>query len=71
VDDCDAVFQRAVEAGCEVRMPLQDMFWGDRYGLLADPYGHVWSVATTVRQVGLEELQQAMNSMSGEACPAN
>lgn len=60
VPDCDAVFQRAVDAGCEVRMPLADMFWGDRWGLLADPYGHQWSVATTLRQVSPEELQQAM-----------
>ena len=51
VPDCDAVFGRAVDAGCEVRMPLEDMFWGDRYGMVADPYGHHWSVATTVRQV--------------------
>ena len=68
VPDCDAVFQRAVEAGCEVRMPLQDMFWGDRYGMVADPFGHKWSVATTVRQVSPEELQQAMSGMAaGEA----
>ncbi|HTE17105.1 MAG TPA: VOC family protein [Armatimonadota bacterium] len=58
VPDCDAVFQRAVEAGCEVRMPLADQFWGDRYGQVADPYGHTWSIATTVRQVSPEELQQ-------------
>ncbi len=68
VPDCDAVFQRAVEAGCEVRMPLQEMFWGDCYGIVSDPYGHQWSVATTVRQVSPEEMQQAMASMAaGEA----
>ncbi len=63
VADCDAVFQRAVDAGCEVRMPLQDMFWGDRYGQVSDPYGHSWSIATTVRQVSPEELQQAIANM--------
>ena len=63
VSDCDAVFQRAVDAGCEVQMPLQDMFWGDRYGQVADPYGHKWSIATTVRQVSPEELQQAIANM--------
>jgi PhnB protein len=65
VPDCDAVFERAVEAGCTVVMPLDEMFWGDRYGMLKDPFGHKWSVATTVRQVSPEELQQAMASFSG------
>lgn len=58
VKDCDAVFGRAAAAGCTVRMPLQDMFWGDRYGVLTDPYGHAWSVATTVREVSQEELEK-------------
>jgi PhnB protein len=62
VPDCDAFFQRAVDAGCEVRLPLQDMFWGDRYGIVSDPYGHQWSIATTVREVSMEELQQAATS---------
>lgn len=69
VPDCDAFFARAIEAGCEVRVPLTDMFWGDRWGLLADPYGHQWSVATTQREVSFEELQQAAASMTGD-CPA-
>lgn len=60
VPDCDAVFGRAVEAGCRVIMPLEDMFWGDRYGMVADPYGHQWSVATTVRQVSPEEIADAV-----------
>jgi uncharacterized glyoxalase superfamily protein PhnB len=63
VPDCEAVFQRAAEAGCEVLMPLMDMFWGDRYGQLKDPYGHKWAIATTIRQVSPEELQQATASM--------
>lgn len=62
VADCDAVFNRAVEAGCTVQMPLTEMFWGDRYGVLTDPYGHKWSVATTVRQVTPEEIQKAVES---------
>ena len=76
VSDCDAVFGQAVAAGCTVRMPLQDMFWGDRYGVLSDPYGHTWSVATTVREVTTEEMQEgaaacaaAMNNKA-EGCPA-
>jgi PhnB protein len=67
VPDCDALWNRAVAAGCEIRMPLQDMFWGDRWGLLVDPYGHQWSIATTIREVSPEELQQAMASMP--ECP--
>jgi uncharacterized glyoxalase superfamily protein PhnB len=58
VKDCDAVFGRAVAAGCSVRMPLEDMFWGDRYGVLADPYGHAWSIATTVRHVSRDEMEK-------------
>ena len=64
VPDSDALFGRAVAAGCQVRMPLQDMFWGDRYGLVSDPYGHLWSIATTIRQVSPDELQAAMASMA-------
>jgi len=67
VADCDAVFAQATAAGCEVKLPLQEMFWGDRYGQLADPYGHRWSVATTVKQVTPEEMQQAMAAMATQA----
>jgi uncharacterized glyoxalase superfamily protein PhnB len=47
VDDVDAWFERAVAAGCETTLPVQLMFWGDRYGQLRDPYGFAWSIATT------------------------
>jgi uncharacterized glyoxalase superfamily protein PhnB len=63
VDDVDAVVARAVKAGAEVTMPVADQFWGDRYGKLEDPFGHHWSVATHVRDVSMEEAQQAMASM--------
>ncbi len=59
VADCDALFQQAVAAGCTAVMPPQEMFWGDRYGVFSDPYGHQWSVATTVRQLSPEEVQAA------------
>lgn len=65
VDDCDAVFAKAVEAGCTVAMPLEDAFWGDRYGMLKDPFGHKWSVATTKRTPSREEMEQAMEAMGG------
>ena len=63
VDDVDAVVERAVGAGAKVTMPIADMFWGDRYGTLEDPFGHKWSVATHKRDVSPEEMQQAMQKM--------
>lgn len=60
VHDCDVAFNRAVEAGCTVEMPLDEMFWGDRYGVVADPYGHKWSIATTIRTVNPEEMKKAV-----------
>ena len=69
VKDVDAFVQRAVSAGAKVTMPVADMFWGDRYGKLEDPFGHHWSVATHVRDVSMEEAQQAMHKMAGgEGC---
>ena len=64
VADADAAFKRAVDAGATVRMPLQDMFWGDRYGVVVDPFGHHWSIATHLRDVPREELEEAMKKMS-------
>lgn len=65
VEDADSVFDQAVRAGATVTMPLQDMFWGDRYGQLRDPFGHSWAVATHVRDVSLEEMEQAVKAMGG------
>src|SRR5215510_1791555 len=59
VQDVDAVFNQAVAAGAKSTMPVTDMFWGDRYGLLEDPFGHHWSVATHIRDVRPEELREA------------
>ncbi|MGC4096414.1 MAG: VOC family protein [Nitrospira sp.] len=59
VQDVDAVFNQAIAAGAKSTMPVTDMFWGDRYGLLEDPFGHHWSVATHVRDVKPEELREA------------
>ena len=64
VPDCDAVFAKAVEAGCTVQMPLEDMFWGDRWGLLVDPYGHQWSVSTRKQQLSEAEIAERMTSAS-------
>lgn len=54
--DADATFSRAVAAGATVTMPLADMFWGDRYGKLTDPFGHSWGVATHVEDIAPEEM---------------
>ena len=62
VADVDASFTRAMEAGCEAVMPPQDMFWGDRYGRLKDPYGHSWSIATHVRDVSPEEMKAGLKA---------
>lgn len=59
VEDVDAVFNRAVKAGATVMMPVDDMFWGDRYGSVKDPFGHQWSIATHIRDVSPEEIRQA------------
>ncbi|OBI73102.1 VOC family protein [Mycobacterium sp. E740] len=60
VTDVDAKFQRAVDAGAAVVMPLDDMFWGDRYGVLRDPFGHLWSMGQPMREVSPEEIEQAV-----------
>ena len=65
VEDADALAARAVAAGAKVTMPVADMFWGDRYGQLEDPFGHRWSVGTHVRDVTPEEVQKAVRSMGG------
>jgi PhnB protein len=64
VENADATVERAVKAGARLTMPVADMFWGDRYGQLEDPFGHHWSVATHVRDVSMEEAQQAMKKMA-------
>lgn len=60
VPDVDAFMNRAEKAGATVVMPATDMFWGDRYGQLDDPFGHRWSVATTIKKLTPEEIQAAM-----------
>ena len=64
VKDVDAAFARAVDAGAVVKMPLADMFWGDRYGIVTDPCGHHWSLATHVKDVSPEEMQRGMKEQS-------
>lgn len=63
VEDADASFAQAIKAGAKATMPLEDAFWGDRYGKLEDPFGHQWSIATHIRDVTPEEMQKAMTEM--------
>ena len=72
VDDVDAFVDRAVKAGATLKMPVADMFWGDRYGVIVDPFGHSWSVATHQRDMTAEEIQEALTSVPpcGEAAKA-
>jgi uncharacterized glyoxalase superfamily protein PhnB len=61
VDNVDQAFDRAVNAGAKVEMPVSDQFWGDRYGKLRDPFGHKWSIATHVKDMSADEMKQSMD----------
>jgi PhnB protein len=65
VEDVDAVVARAVAAGAKLSMPVADMFWGDRYGQVEDPFGHHWSVATHTRDLSPDEIQKGMMAQPG------
>jgi uncharacterized glyoxalase superfamily protein PhnB len=69
VTDADAAFARAVEAGATVSMPLADMFWGDRYGKLVDPFGHHWSIAEHLEDLTPDQMQERMAAFNaGTPC---
>lgn len=63
VEDVDAAYKRAIDAGGTAKMPPEDMFWGDRYGVLVDPFGHSWSIATHKRDLTPEQMQEGMKEM--------
>jgi PhnB protein len=65
VEDVDAVFRRAIDAGATVLGPVKDQFYGDRTGQFEDPFGHRWSVATHVEDVSPEDMAQRAATMSG------
>ena len=58
-DDVDALWQRAIDAGAEVRHPLQDAFWGERHGQIVDPFGHRWGLSQHLRDVPDDEIARA------------
>jgi PhnB protein len=68
VEDVDASVKRAVDAGANVTMPVADMFWGDRYGKVVDPFGHEWSIATHVRDMTPEEMLEAGREAMAKGC---
>ena len=65
VEDVDATFERAIDAGATVLRPVENKFYGDRGGEFEDPYGHRWSIATHVEDVSPEEMQRRMGQMPG------
>jgi uncharacterized glyoxalase superfamily protein PhnB len=67
VENCDAAIQRAEKAGANVIMPAADMFWGDRYGVVVDPFGHKWSFATHIKDMTPDEMQDAMKEAFAQA----
>jgi PhnB protein len=67
VEDADAVFNRAVAAGARVEMPLENMFWGDRFGKVVDPFGHSWAIATHVEDVAPQEMEKRMREFTAKA----
>jgi PhnB protein len=66
VPDVDAAFRKALEAGATEQRPVEDQFWGDRMGTLTDPFGHQWSLATHVKEVPPDELQQRMQEFTAK-----
>jgi PhnB protein len=60
VDDVDEVYKRAVDSGATPTLPPLDQFWGDRYGLITDPFGHMWALATIQEELSAEEIEERM-----------
>jgi len=67
VENVDALWKRAVDAGAKQVMPLADMFWGDRNGTLEDPFGHQWSLAQHVKDVTPEEIKKGQEAFLARA----
>jgi PhnB protein len=70
VKDIDAVYNKAVAAGAKSTMPPADMFWGDRYGKVADPFGHSWSLATHKEDVAPDELKRRSEAFMAKMAEA-
>ncbi|MDE1832423.1 MAG: VOC family protein [Thaumarchaeota archaeon] len=68
VQDADSVFNKAVAAGAKPQMPMMDAFWGDRFGSVIDPFGHVWSISTRKKDLTMEEIQKAGTEFMKNQC---
>lgn len=68
-ENVDQAFDRAVNAGAKVKMPLMDQFWGDRYGIVTDPFGHSWSLATHIKDMSPEEMQRGQDEAMARMPP--
>jgi uncharacterized glyoxalase superfamily protein PhnB len=71
VPDADAVWTKALAAGCKVASPIRDQFWGDRYGEVEDPFGYVWAIATHLEDLTGAEIEERRKKMFGGERPAN
>lgn len=69
LENVDQAFNRVVDAGAKVTMPLMDQFWGDRYGMVTDPFGHKWSLATHIKDMSPEEMQRAQEEAMAKMPP--
>jgi uncharacterized glyoxalase superfamily protein PhnB len=69
VNDADKAWERAVQAGANVKMPIADMFWGDRYGLVTDPFGHDWSIGTRKKDLTPDQIMAAAKASMGGPPP--
>lgn len=67
VPDADSLFKKAVSAGARVDLPIQDMFWGDRYGMVTDPFGQQWGIATHIEDVAPEEMKRRQEAFFAKA----
>jgi uncharacterized glyoxalase superfamily protein PhnB len=70
VEDCDAAWGRAVAAGCKIEMPLADMFWGDRFGILSDKFGNRWSIASHKEDVAPDVMMKRMEAEMAQMAKA-
>jgi PhnB protein len=66
VEDADKIYNQAVAAGGKPIMPMGDQFWGDRYGMLADPFGHIWAIATRIEDLTPEEMEKRGKEMMSQ-----
>jgi PhnB protein len=66
VDDVDEIYEQTVAAGATVEMPLQDCFWGDRYAIVRDPFGHRWSMATRIEDLSPRQLQKRAREFNAQ-----